>query len=155
VVWSLAYEMVFYLMLTALFLGGVHRRSGRYALTFGVAAVVRDRARRRALAVSPEAQSWVAIRKGFNSLEAAGLTFAVAMLCRNKKVPDARPTRRQCALSQSACGTCSPSASRVRVHFSSKARYPSSEAFRTTFDTGPSASCQTYGISGDGLEIQL
>src|ERR1700678_3481051 len=38
VVWSLAYEMVFYLMLTALFLGGVHRRSGRYALTFGVAA---------------------------------------------------------------------------------------------------------------------
>jgi peptidoglycan/LPS O-acetylase OafA/YrhL len=40
VVWSLAYEMVFYLMLTALFLGGVHRRSGRYALTFGVAAVV-------------------------------------------------------------------------------------------------------------------
>jgi peptidoglycan/LPS O-acetylase OafA/YrhL len=37
--------------------------------------------------VSPQAQSWVAIRKGYNSLEAAGLTFAVAMLCRNKKVP--------------------------------------------------------------------
>ena len=36
VVWSLAYEMVFYLMLTALFLGGVHRRSGRYALAFAV-----------------------------------------------------------------------------------------------------------------------
>ena len=191
VVWSLAYEMVFYLMLTALFLGGVHRRSSRYALTFGVAAVVlggilkpgtlsysllspgivvaitdgliltglvlalagRGRARiagaalaaatgllvvafnsgyaaswesftifalmfsgtvlyraengeypwRGALPVvivvfgvvlgaalwhvSPEAQSFVAIRKGFNSLEAAGLTFAVAMLCRNKKVP--------------------------------------------------------------------
>jgi peptidoglycan/LPS O-acetylase OafA/YrhL len=191
VVWSLAYEMVFYLMLTALFLGGVHRRSGRYALTFGVAAVVlggilkpgtlsysllspgivvaitdgliltglvlalvgRGRTRiagaalaaatgllvvafnsgyaapwesftifalmftgtvlyraengeypwRRALPlvilvfgvvlvaalwhVSPEARSWVAIRKGYNSLEAAGLTFAVAMLCRNKKVP--------------------------------------------------------------------
>ena len=191
VVWSLAYEMVFYLMLTALFLGGVHRRSSRYALTFGVAAVVlggilkpgtlsysllspgivvaitdgliltglvlalagRGRARiagaalaaatgllvvafnsgyaaswesftifalmfsgtvlyraengeypwRGALPVvivvfgvvlgaalwhvSPEAQSFVAIRKGFNSLEAAGLTFAVAMLCRNRKVP--------------------------------------------------------------------
>jgi peptidoglycan/LPS O-acetylase OafA/YrhL len=191
VVWSLAYEMVFYLMLTALFLGGVHRRSSRYALTFGVAAVVlggilkpgtlsysllspgivvaitdgliltglvlalagRGRARiagaalaaatgllvvafnsgyaaswesftifalmfsgtvlyraengeypwRGALPVvivvfgvvlgaalwhvSPEAQSYVAIRKGFNSLEAAGLTFAVTMLCRNKKVP--------------------------------------------------------------------
>ena len=39
VVWSLAYEMVFYLMLTALFLGGVHRRSSRYALVFGAAAV--------------------------------------------------------------------------------------------------------------------
>jgi peptidoglycan/LPS O-acetylase OafA/YrhL len=32
VVWSLACEMVFYLLLTALFLGGVHRRSSRYAL---------------------------------------------------------------------------------------------------------------------------
>jgi peptidoglycan/LPS O-acetylase OafA/YrhL len=39
VVWSLAYEMVFYLMLTALFLGGVHRRSSRYALVFGAVAV--------------------------------------------------------------------------------------------------------------------
>jgi peptidoglycan/LPS O-acetylase OafA/YrhL len=40
VVWSLAYEMVFYLMLTALFVTGVHRRSSRYALGFAVAAVV-------------------------------------------------------------------------------------------------------------------
>lgn len=191
VVWSLAYEMVFYLLLTALFLGGVHRRSGRYALVLGVAGVVlggilspgslsyslftpgivvaitdtlilaglvlalagRGRSRtagaalaaatgllvvtfnsgyaapwesfaifalmftgtvlyraengeypwRRALLVvilafgvvlvaalwhiSPEARSFVAIRKGFNSLEVAGLTFAVAMLCRHKKVP--------------------------------------------------------------------
>ena len=39
VTWSLAYEMVFYLMLTALFLGGVHRRSNRYALVFAAAAV--------------------------------------------------------------------------------------------------------------------
>ncbi|MGH3200065.1 MAG: hypothetical protein ACRDOH_30840 [Streptosporangiaceae bacterium] len=39
VVWSLAYEMVFYLLLTALFLGGAHRRSSRYTLVFGVAAV--------------------------------------------------------------------------------------------------------------------
>jgi peptidoglycan/LPS O-acetylase OafA/YrhL len=193
VVWSLAYEMVFYLLLTALFLGGVHRRSGRYALMLGVAGVVlggilspgslsyrlltpgivvaitdtlvlagltlalagRGRSRtagaalaaatgllvvtfnsgyappwesfaifalmftgtvlyraengeypwRRALLVvigvfgvlfvaalwhiSPEARSFVAIRKGFNSLEVAGLTFAVAMLCRHKKVPRA------------------------------------------------------------------
>jgi peptidoglycan/LPS O-acetylase OafA/YrhL len=39
--------------------------------------------------VSPEARSFVAIRQSFNSLEAAGLTFAVAMLCRNRKVPRA------------------------------------------------------------------
>jgi peptidoglycan/LPS O-acetylase OafA/YrhL len=39
VVWSLAYEMVFYLLITALFLGGVHRRSSRYALLAGAAAV--------------------------------------------------------------------------------------------------------------------
>jgi peptidoglycan/LPS O-acetylase OafA/YrhL len=193
VVWSLAYEMVFYLMLTALFLGGVHRRSGRYALVFAAAAaglggllvpgflshtllspgaVVaitdslilvglvltlagRGRTRtvgavlaaatgllliifnsgfaapwetftifalmftgtmlyraeagqfpwRHALFVavlvfgltliavqwhnSPQAENFVAIRKAFNSLEFAGLTFAVAMLCRHKQVPRA------------------------------------------------------------------
>jgi len=193
VVWSLAYEMVFYLMITALFLGGVHRRSSRYALVFGAAAVGlsgvlvpgslshdlltpgvvvaitdslilvglvltlagRGRTRiagavlaaltglllivfnsgfaapwetftifalmftgtmlyraeagqypwRRALYVtvlvfgltlvavqwhnSPQAENFVAIRKTFNSLEFAGLTFAVAMLCRHKKVPRA------------------------------------------------------------------
>jgi hypothetical protein len=38
---------------------------------------------------SPQAESFVAIRKAFNSLEFAGLTFAVAMLCRHKKVPRA------------------------------------------------------------------
>jgi peptidoglycan/LPS O-acetylase OafA/YrhL len=193
VVWSLAYEMVFYLMLTALFLGGVHRRSNRYALVFAAAAMGlggilvsgslshdlltpgvvvaitdslvltglvltlagRGRTRvvgavlaaatgllvivfnsgyaapwetftifalmftgtmlyraevgqypwRRALYVtvlvfgltliavqwhdSPQAESFVAIRHAFNSLEFAGLTFAVAMLCRHKKVPRA------------------------------------------------------------------
>jgi len=40
VVWSLSYEMVFYLLLTALFIGGVHKKSGWYAAGFGVAAVV-------------------------------------------------------------------------------------------------------------------
>jgi peptidoglycan/LPS O-acetylase OafA/YrhL len=39
VVWSLSYEMVFYLLLTALFIGGVHKKSGWYAVGFGVAAV--------------------------------------------------------------------------------------------------------------------
>jgi peptidoglycan/LPS O-acetylase OafA/YrhL len=39
VVWSLSYEMIFYLLLTALFMSHLHRRSSRYALAFGVAAV--------------------------------------------------------------------------------------------------------------------
>jgi peptidoglycan/LPS O-acetylase OafA/YrhL len=39
VVWSLSYEMVFYLLLTALFMAQVHRRSSRYALAFAAAAV--------------------------------------------------------------------------------------------------------------------
>jgi peptidoglycan/LPS O-acetylase OafA/YrhL len=39
VVWSLSYEMVFYLLLTALFIARVHKRSNWYALGFAVAAV--------------------------------------------------------------------------------------------------------------------
>jgi peptidoglycan/LPS O-acetylase OafA/YrhL len=39
VVWSLSYEMIFYLLLTALFMARVHRPSSRYALAFGTAAV--------------------------------------------------------------------------------------------------------------------
>jgi peptidoglycan/LPS O-acetylase OafA/YrhL len=39
VVWSLSYEMIFYLLLTVLFMAHLHRRSSRYALVFGVAAV--------------------------------------------------------------------------------------------------------------------
>ena len=193
VVWSLAYEMVFYLLLTALFLGGVHRRSSRYALVSAVAALAlgrvlqpgslsydlftpgavvavtdslillglvlalagRGRSRtagaglaaatgllvimfnsgyaapwesfaifalmftgtmlyraetgaypwRRAFYVltgvagfvlvaaqlhsSPQDENFTAIAKTLNSLELAGLTFAVAMLCRRRKVPRA------------------------------------------------------------------
>jgi len=37
--WTLSYEMVFYLIVTALFVGGVHRRSGMLAIAFGGAAV--------------------------------------------------------------------------------------------------------------------
>jgi peptidoglycan/LPS O-acetylase OafA/YrhL len=40
VVWSLSYEMVFYLLLTALFVARIHRRSSWYALAFAAAAVV-------------------------------------------------------------------------------------------------------------------
>src|SRR5690349_6442331 len=39
VVWSLSYEMIFYLLLTALFIARAHKRSSWYALGFGVAAV--------------------------------------------------------------------------------------------------------------------
>ena len=39
VVWSLSYEMVFYLLLTALFLARIHKRSNWYALGFAVAAL--------------------------------------------------------------------------------------------------------------------
>ena len=38
VVWSLSYEMVFYLLLTALFIARVHKRSSWYALAFAAAA---------------------------------------------------------------------------------------------------------------------
>jgi peptidoglycan/LPS O-acetylase OafA/YrhL len=39
VTWTLSYEMVFYLLLVALFSWGVHRRSGWYATAFAVGAV--------------------------------------------------------------------------------------------------------------------
>ena len=39
VTWTLSYEMVFYLLLAALFSWGVHRRSGSYATLFAVGAV--------------------------------------------------------------------------------------------------------------------
>ena len=39
VTWTLSYEMVFYLLLAALFSWGVHRRSGSYATAFAVGAV--------------------------------------------------------------------------------------------------------------------
>jgi peptidoglycan/LPS O-acetylase OafA/YrhL len=39
VVWSLSYEMIFYLLLTALFMARVHKRSSRYALAFAAVAV--------------------------------------------------------------------------------------------------------------------
>src|SRR5271169_5053273 len=38
VVWSLSYEMIFYLLLTALFMARIHRHSSRYGLAFAVAA---------------------------------------------------------------------------------------------------------------------
>jgi peptidoglycan/LPS O-acetylase OafA/YrhL len=40
VIWTLGYEMVFYLLLTALFTAGLHRRSSTYAVTFAAAALL-------------------------------------------------------------------------------------------------------------------
>src|ERR1700691_2422981 len=39
VVWSLSYEMIFYLLITALFIARAHKRSSWYALAFAAAAV--------------------------------------------------------------------------------------------------------------------
>jgi peptidoglycan/LPS O-acetylase OafA/YrhL len=39
VIWTLSYEMAFYLLLTALFVTGTHKHSSRYAIVFAVAAV--------------------------------------------------------------------------------------------------------------------
>jgi peptidoglycan/LPS O-acetylase OafA/YrhL len=39
VVWSLTYEMTFYLLLTALFAAGIHKCSGWYAIGFAVSAI--------------------------------------------------------------------------------------------------------------------
>jgi peptidoglycan/LPS O-acetylase OafA/YrhL len=39
VLWTLSYEMAFYLLVTALFVTGKHQRSSRWALVFAVAAV--------------------------------------------------------------------------------------------------------------------
>ena len=40
VLWTLSYEMVFYVLLTALFTSGLHRRSGWYGTGFAAAAVL-------------------------------------------------------------------------------------------------------------------
>jgi peptidoglycan/LPS O-acetylase OafA/YrhL len=40
VLWTLSYEMVFYVLLTALFTAGLHKRSGWFAATFAVGALL-------------------------------------------------------------------------------------------------------------------
>src|SRR5208282_3883925 len=40
VLWTLSYEMVFYVLLTALFTAGLHKRSGWYAAGFAAAALL-------------------------------------------------------------------------------------------------------------------
>lgn len=81
---------IFALMFTGTLLyraeaGEYHWRRAVYVviLVFGFALVAGQ------WHTSPLLESFVAIRKTFNSLEFAGLTFAVAMLCRHKNVPRA------------------------------------------------------------------
>ena len=40
VIWTLSYEMVFYLLLSALFTNGLHRRSGTLAVIFAAGALL-------------------------------------------------------------------------------------------------------------------
>ena len=78
VVWSLSYEMVFYLLLTALFMAGIHRRSSRYALGFAVAAVVLGGLLPR-LYLSDSLASPRLIAFGADLVVLTGLAFAVMM----------------------------------------------------------------------------
>ena len=52
VLWTLSYEMVFYLLVTAMFVAGVHRAGARVALGFGVGAAIMGVALPSALLVS-------------------------------------------------------------------------------------------------------
>ncbi|MCW2881093.1 MAG: acyltransferase-like protein [Sphaerisporangium sp.] len=54
--WTLSYEMVFYLLVTALFVTGTHRRSGVTAVLFGLAALAEG----LVLSSAPLAGGWVA-----------------------------------------------------------------------------------------------
>jgi peptidoglycan/LPS O-acetylase OafA/YrhL len=54
--WTLSYEMVFYLLVTALFVAGAHRRSGVPAVLFGLVALTEG----LVLARAPLTGSWLA-----------------------------------------------------------------------------------------------
>jgi peptidoglycan/LPS O-acetylase OafA/YrhL len=67
--WTLSYEMVFYLVVTALFIGGLHRRSGTFAIGFGAVAVVAGLVLSAPLLKGP----WPA--------NATGVLFLAGMVC--------------------------------------------------------------------------
>jgi peptidoglycan/LPS O-acetylase OafA/YrhL len=78
VVWSLSYEMVFYLLLTALFMARIHRPSSRYALAFGIAALAIGGILPRAYLIDNlSTPRLIAFAADLAVL--AGLAFAVAM----------------------------------------------------------------------------
>ncbi|MDP9862972.1 MULTISPECIES: acyltransferase family protein [Streptosporangium] len=67
--WTLSYEMVFYLLVTALFVRGLHRRSGTFAVAAGAVAVAAG----LALTAPPLAGPWPAY--------VSGALFLVGMIC--------------------------------------------------------------------------
>ncbi|MEV7005596.1 acyltransferase [Streptosporangium sp. NPDC051022] len=67
--WTLSYEMVFYLLVTALFVGGLHRRSGVFAVAFGVVGIGAG----LVLSAPPLGGPWPAY--------VAGAVFCVGMVC--------------------------------------------------------------------------
>lgn len=67
--WTLSYEMVFYLLVTALFVLGVHRRSGTLAVAFGVVGVVAG----LVLSAPPLGGPWPAY--------VSGVVFPLGMAC--------------------------------------------------------------------------
>jgi peptidoglycan/LPS O-acetylase OafA/YrhL len=77
VVWSLSYEMVFYLLLTALFIARIHKRSNWYALAFAVAALALGGLLPQAYLIHHVAPTRV-IALVADLLVLAGLAFAVA-----------------------------------------------------------------------------
>ena len=77
VVWSLSYEMIFYLLLTALFMARVHRRSGRYALPFAVAVALGGVLPQAYFTSNLSSPRFIAVVADLVVL--AGLAFAVAM----------------------------------------------------------------------------
>ncbi|MEU1392180.1 MULTISPECIES: acyltransferase [unclassified Nonomuraea] len=75
--WTLSYEMVFYLMVTALFVTGVRDRRGLVAVAFGVTAVVAG----LALSAAPLTGGWLAWASF--AVFAAGLACVVSGRLRN------------------------------------------------------------------------
>ncbi|MFI6882531.1 acyltransferase family protein [Streptosporangium canum] len=67
--WTLSYEMVFYLLVTALFVRGLHHRSGTFAVGFGAVAVVAGLVLSAPLLKGP----WPAY--------VSGVLFLVGMVC--------------------------------------------------------------------------
>ncbi|MBG0820748.1 acyltransferase [Planomonospora sp. ID91781] len=67
--WTLSYEMVFYLLVTALFVYGLHRRSGTLAVGFG------------AVAVGTGLVLTAPLLTGFWPAYVSGVVFAAGMVC--------------------------------------------------------------------------